>query len=402
VCNHPELFERKIEKTPLIFSKTLETNLHFIYNKKPNMKFLVLNDHDHPFRLTIPTPILRIFDSIFRRESSLMNFNLNREMGFVLGFSKVEIDFFLLNNQKSFYNYIISLHYLFNRNQQSSSILRIFDYNKYDQKIGFHDFINQDSIGYTKIPSYPMNFSYHIPNKSTRIQITEKNLNKTSNFPIPNKNSLKIANFSKKDTSDIKSPLSKAFNIHNYEDLSIKDAILSIYISHVKSLRHNPFPQKWHQNTTKLKKLPWIKSKYEIEFPTIHSLIAESSKLRTLNNLLKRLKKAKHRVLIFCQMTKMMNIIEDYLQFKKYKYYRLDGGSGINDRRDMVDGFQNRTDIFVFLLSTRAGGLGVTLTAADDVIFYDNDWNPTMDAQAEDRAHRIGISLFFVLILRST
>ena len=89
-------------------------------------------------------------------------------------------------------------------------------------------------------------------------------------------------------------------------------------------------------------------------------------------------------------MTKMMDILEDYLQYKNYKYYRLDGASAINERRDMVEGFQKNDDVFVFLLSTRAGGLGITLTSADDVIFYDNDWNPTMDAQAEDRAHRIG------------
>jgi len=86
----------------------------------------------------------------------------------------------------------------------------------------------------------------------------------------------------------------------------------------------------------------------------------------------------------------MMDILEEYLTRKKYRYFRLDGQSNITDRRDMIYEFQNNPDIFVFLLSTRAGGLGVTLTAANTVIFYDNDWNPTMDAQATDRAHRIG------------
>ena len=79
-------------------------------------------------------------------------------------------------------------------------------------------------------------------------------------------------------------------------------------------------------------------------------------------------------------MTKMMDILEEYLTRKKYLYFRLDGQSNITDRRDMIYEFQNNPDIFVFLLSTRAGGLGVTLTAANTVIFYDNDWNPTMDA----------------------
>lgn len=78
-------------------------------------------------------------------------------------------------------------------------------------------------------------------------------------------------------------------------------------------------------------------------------------------------------------MTKMMDILEEFFIYKKYIYLRLDGSSTIDDRRDMVNSFQNDENIFVFLLSTRAGGLGITLTAADAVIFYDQDWNPTMD-----------------------
>lgn len=86
----------------------------------------------------------------------------------------------------------------------------------------------------------------------------------------------------------------------------------------------------------------------------------------------------------------MMDILEEFFIFKKYNYLRLDGASAIEDRRDMVNKFQTSYKVFVFLLSTRAGGLGITLTAADAVIFYDSDWNPTMDEQAVDRAHRIG------------
>jgi DNA helicase INO80 len=92
-------------------------------------------------------------------------------------------------------------------------------------------------------------------------------------------------------------------------------------------------------------------------------------------------------------MTKMIDILEDFMNMRKYSFFRLDGACNIADRRDMVNDFQKTTSkTFVFLLSTRAGGLGVTLTAANTVIFYDNDWNPTMDAQATDRAHRIGQS----------
>lgn len=119
-------------------------------------------------------------------------------------------------------------------------------------------------------------------------------------------------------------------------------------------------------------------------------MLIDSGKLQTLDVLLKRLRAENHRVLLFAQMTKMLNILEDYMIYRKYKYLRLDGSSSIMDRRDMVKDFQHRGDIFVFLLSTRAGGLGINLTAADTVIFYESDWNPTMDLQAMDRAHRLG------------
>ena len=128
----------------------------------------------------------------------------------------------------------------------------------------------------------------------------------------------------------------------------------------------------------------------KMEFPTFVSLILDSSKLSFLDGLLLRLKGENKRCLIFCQMTKMMDILEEFLQWRQYHYFRLDGSCNLSDRRDMVREYQRNQDVFVFLLSTRAGGLGVTLTAADVVIFYDNDWNPTMDAQAADRAHRIG------------
>ncbi|XP_072977502.1 chromatin-remodeling ATPase INO80 isoform X1 [Typha angustifolia] len=119
-------------------------------------------------------------------------------------------------------------------------------------------------------------------------------------------------------------------------------------------------------------------------------MLTDSGKLQTLDILLKRLRAQNHRVLLFAQMTKMLNILEDYMNYRKYKYFRLDGSSTIMDRRDMVRDFQRRNDIFVFLLSTRAGGLGINLTAADTVIFYESDWNPTLDLQAMDRAHRLG------------
>eukprot|EP00126_Sphaerothecum_destruens_P002317 Sdes_comp15753_c0_seq1m4801 len=127
-----------------------------------------------------------------------------------------------------------------------------------------------------------------------------------------------------------------------------------------------------------------------ISLSNAEKLIFDAEKMKILDSLLPKLKSEGHRVLIYSQMTKMIDILEDYMIMRKYKFMRLDGSSKISERRDMVSDFQNRTDIFAFLLSTRAGGLGINLTAADTVIFYDSDWNPTVDQQAMDRAHRLG------------
>lgn len=128
----------------------------------------------------------------------------------------------------------------------------------------------------------------------------------------------------------------------------------------------------------------------DLQVPDKNQLVSDAGKLTALDSLLKRLKERGHRVLIYSQMTKMIDLLEEYMWHRKHKYMRLDGSSKISARRDMVADFQARTDIFVFLLSTRAGGLGINLTAADTVIFYDSDWNPTVDQQAMDRAHRLG------------
>jgi DNA helicase INO80 len=118
--------------------------------------------------------------------------------------------------------------------------------------------------------------------------------------------------------------------------------------------------------------------------------VTDSGKLAKLDDLLFKLKEGGHRVLLYFQMTRMIDLMEEYLTYRNYKYLRLDGSTKLEDRRDTVHDFQTRPEIFIFLLSTRAGGLGINLTSADTVIFYDSDWNPTIDSQAMDRAHRLG------------
>jgi DNA helicase INO80 len=127
-----------------------------------------------------------------------------------------------------------------------------------------------------------------------------------------------------------------------------------------------------------------------ISVPSMRRFVTDSGKLGKLDDLLRDLKNNGHRVLLYFQMTKMIDLIEEYLTYRNYKYLRLDGSTKLEDRRDYVHDFQTRPEIFIFLLSTRAGGLGINLTAADTVIFYDSDWNPTIDSQAMDRAHRLG------------
>lgn len=136
---------------------------------------------------------------------------------------------------------------------------------------------------------------------------------------------------------------------------------------------------------------PWMQQcSSVIEIPNHLELILKSGKMIVLDQMLPKLKSEGHRVLIYFQMTKMIDLMEEYLMARNYSYLRLDGSCKIADRRDMVSAFQNNEDVFIFLLSTRAGGLGINLTAADTVIFYDSDWNPTVDQQAMDRAHRLG------------
>ena len=122
-----------------------------------------------------------------------------------------------------------------------------------------------------------------------------------------------------------------------------------------------------------------------------NALIKSCGKLDLLHKMLLKLKDTGHRVLIFSQMTKMLDILEDFLDYLCYKYERIDGNITGSDRQDAIDRFNApNAPQFVFLLSTRAGGLGINLATADTVIIYDSDWNPHNDIQAFSRAHRIG------------
>ncbi|KAJ3560532.1 hypothetical protein NPX13_g9268 [Xylaria arbuscula] len=151
-------------------------------------------------------------------------------------------------------------------------------------------------------------------------------------------------------------------------------------------IRYSPFMPKeppldpWHESRMKL----------SIQFPDKRLLQYDCGKLQVLDRLLRKLQSGGHRALIFTQMTKVLDVLEQFLNIHGHKYLRLDGATKVEQRQILTDRFNHDPRILCFILSTRSGGLGINLTGADTVIFYDQDWNPAMDKQCQDRCHRIG------------
>ncbi|KAI0468770.1 SNF2 family N-terminal domain-containing protein [Xylaria cf. heliscus] len=137
---------------------------------------------------------------------------------------------------------------------------------------------------------------------------------------------------------------------------------------------------------------PWHESRMRlsIQFPDKRLLQYDCGKLQVLDRLLRKLQAGGHRALIFTQMTKVLDVLEQFLNIHGHKYLRLDGATKVEQRQILTDRFNHDPRILCFILSTRSGGLGINLTGADTVIFYDQDWNPAMDKQCQDRCHRIG------------
>ena len=127
-----------------------------------------------------------------------------------------------------------------------------------------------------------------------------------------------------------------------------------------------------------------------IAFPDKRLLQYDCGKLQRLDTLLRTLQAGGHRALIFTQMTKVLDILEQFLNIHGHRYLRLDGATKIEQRQVLTERFNRDDRILAFILSSRSGGIGINLTGADTVIFYDLDWNPAMDKQCQDRCHRIG------------
>jgi len=138
----------------------------------------------------------------------------------------------------------------------------------------------------------------------------------------------------------------------------------------------------------------------------VATLVSSAGKLQLLDKLLPHLKEGGHRGLIFSQMTRVLDVLEDYCRARGHSYVRLDGSVTGRARQEAIDQYcKPDSDIFLFLLSTRAGGQGINLVEADTVIMFDSDWNPQNDAQALARAHRIGQTRtvqVYRLVMRAT
>ncbi|KAK6590728.1 SWI SNF2 family ATpase with a HSA domain at the N-terminus [Cryptosporidium xiaoi] len=133
-----------------------------------------------------------------------------------------------------------------------------------------------------------------------------------------------------------------------------------------------------------------ISSLYHCIFPPRRTIEDDCGKFQVLSKLLHKLSNDGHRCIIFTQMSKMLDILEAFINLHGYNYIRLDGSTKVDERQKLVNRFNRDKRIFLFISSTRSGGVGLNLTGADTVIFYDSDWNPAMDRQAMDRCHRIG------------
>lgn len=158
------------------------------------------------------------------------------------------------------------------------------------------------------------------------------------------------------------------------------DLKLSAPVRYAPFMPKEPPPDPWHESRMRL----------SIQFPDKRLLQYDCGKLQALDRLLRKLQAGGHRALIFTQMTKVLDILEQFLNIHGHKYLRLDGATKVEQRQILTDRFNHDTRILCFILSTRSGGLGINLTGADTVIFYDQDWNPAMDKQCQDRCHRIG------------
>ncbi|XP_044764896.1 chromatin-remodeling ATPase INO80 isoform X2 [Coccinella septempunctata] len=418
VCNHPELFERRDAKSPITPTSVMYHVPRLIYDLNlPELNFLLMQKH---FLFTckyIASAVINESDTIFNFCMDMhLSFNeiyqifqgniLKRWQHYYYSQNKERLTKFIDDwsspvDRKPSLN--IVCHTSLTDDLTSNLLLRdlIFTRNNCASKVIYgharHTYFSTSEQNYMD----NLGVSQEIDMESSKtddIQI--------SKFGDSNMKFIKKEYISSELPSFLSSLIPKiqncnitlycssrraahAFKRHTDE---FSYSSLNFYWTEATGNEANKSPAKYLYPTvySPIDILKPINGWSNIYIPDKETLVTDAGKLSVLDSLLKKLKKEGHRVLIYSQMTKMIDLLEEYMWHRHHKYMRLDGSSKISERRDMVADFQARTDIFVFLLSTRAGGLGINLTAADTVIFYDSDWNPTVDQQAMDRAHRLG------------
>ena len=412
VCNHPELFERNIGKVPFTFKDILSNDTNSIFTILNGDQYLRINEspainytipkmiydlcyEKYNYRKYIPKKLF-ICDDINLECNYSSNKNKYKYNSLFNIFHLFEMSLFQIKQLLSNGEFISQL-FLHNYFQRKKIINEYYNANEFERKINI--FINKDlfiSENDYKLYSLKGNLEPLIINTilSRKSNINHKLITHRCYIPkavafapllicssrssVINQKGIKYNLLLNKILYGINfSQYNKTIN------LKISPVTRELLSS---EKNHNIFIE-----TGLMTPLFYKQEGYtQLELPSFERLISDCAKLKKLDELLKKLIVENHRVLIFCQMTRMLDILEEYMSKRKYTYFRMDGSTQIADRRDMINEFQTNPKIFAFLLSTRAGGLGVNLTGADTVIFYDNDWNPTMDAQATDRAHRIG------------
>ncbi|CUM62871.1 uncharacterized protein PRCAT00000430001 [Priceomyces carsonii] len=389
VCNHPELFERADVKSSFSFSKFAETSSLLRESNDLTAYYSTQNLIEYRLpRLVYEDLLLPNFnnDVGFRNKISNMfniydpsNVNENEGFGWLRFVDKSPQELYELTKLNLLERSIADEEYTDINYQRINRFKYLYEgsFIPQNKRLLILEFENDNAYGTNSI--------YMKELKSVKNKVYED-----MNIPVMKPAAEPVASAPpielRCDTISVVHKLSdELFN------KTIRESLMPLDLNWELELLEKKIPI---EHYPKSNMLPEALNKFidysNIRMPSMNRFITESGKLAMLDKLLSDLKQHDHRVLIYFQMTKMMDLMEEYLTYRQHKYIRLDGSSKLDDRRDLVHDWQTKPEIFVFLLSTRAGGLGINLTAADTVIFYDSDWNPTIDSQAMDRAHRLG------------
>ncbi|KAK6205084.1 DNA ATP-dependent helicase [Scheffersomyces amazonensis] len=393
VCNHPDLFERADVKSAFSFAKFAETSSFLRESNDLEMSYSSENlIHYRVPKLIYDELLMPSFtnDLETKRVNILNKFNIYNPENVIrnksdstfswLRFVDVSPQELHTITQTNIINRAMNLKSYTDKNYNKINRFQYLyegDYIPINKSLLINEYNNNQA---------EINNSYHLRELYTvQTKVYEDmyiNIMKPAAEPIACAPPISIICSSKLFTNRL---------YDNLFDKSIQQKLLPLSLNNELQLLDDNIPlEEFPKSDLLPRPINNLIDYSNIRMPSMLRFITESGKLAKLDELLVELKQNDHRVLIYFQMTRMMDLMEEYLTYRQHKYIRLDGSSKLDDRRDLVHDWQTKPEIFIFLLSTRAGGLGINLTAADTVIFYDSDWNPTIDSQAMDRAHRLG------------